>query len=216
MKRLSLIFIVVIFLCSCSPGISKYLYDRQFNRAVTRIRQEARKVIPDSLLYNFPAMNNEDKRTVLHHFDENIFNTNGRSISFNKKSIDKDNLNPLPWIYSESFMIKDVQDYYRMIDSVKLSDSKDLNAFDTVYSYSQLMEYCFNMTSPTSEGLCLYVPDSSKSDSTSTVLLRAGHRRIMKDTSLYARIPEAIEDGYAAGITYSNTENIISYWTIIW
>lgn len=174
-----------------------------------KIRVMARKVLPDTLISFFPVMNKEEDEIVFHSFHENMFT--------NLQKINKKDLNTLPWIYSELIHVKDKQEYDRLTDCYKQGDSVDLNVFDAVYTYDQLWKQYWGIEPCPSEDLYIYVPDViMTSDTTSTVLLRSGYGMIVDNSALYEKIPQSIKHGYSSGITYSDIECKINYWTIIW
>ena len=209
MKKSILLSIAILLLCSCSR-ISRTPYrPDQFDSTLIKVRVMARKILPDTLISFYPLLNKEEDKIVFHSVDENLFT--------NLQKINKKDLNTLPWIYSELILVKDKQEYDRLIDCYKQEGTVDLNVFDAVYTYDQLWKQYWGIEPCPSEDLYIYVPDViMTSDTTSTILFRSGYGMIVEKPALYEPIPKSIIHGYSSGVTYSDSECKINYWTIIW
>lgn len=215
MKRVPLLLAALLCLSSCSCHWNGRTITvtpfggRQHERNMTEVRALSREALPDSLISFFPVLSENGIRDVL-LLEENLFP--------GSQKISLKNLNTLPWIYSESYLAADKEEYLRIFDeALQHFDSDSYDSYE-FYSYNQLWNQIMGIEPYPSEVSCIYVPDgASENDTTSTVVLRKGEGMILEDLRLYDKIPEPIKHGYSSGMTFSDSErSSIKYWIIIW
>lgn len=211
--------IINIFIClclfSCRQDVKRRWPSGTYEKGIELVRTYAHIVLPDSLFRYFPSEAKLKEGYMLTNLGESIFQ------SFPK--VKKTERNRLPWIYYETYLIKDNNEYHSIVDRFQSMAIDVLNESNMVYSYNQLCNAIYGIGNDSIDyhAMPFFILQNDPSNTPeTTVLLNNKYEDIKWDdfrvSSLNKNYPTELTHGYSNGITYYNTLQEICFWIVVW
>lgn len=204
--------IISVLCCDRVHKETRHYYLRgTFDKGVMRIRLYTREILPDSLMRFFPTID-KDSALTLTSCRHTIFK------SFPK--VKKNETHPLPWRFSEHYLINDASTYEAIIERIRKEGAKEINENSVVCSFDQLYKHIQNNETLTVEkaDTVIFVPDDAlEKNHTRTLVFNYNLGETVNDFLSNADANSDYSDKhYSSGITYGELEQSIDYWIIIW
>jgi len=217
MKRLIILILCTISVLCCdraSKETRHYSLRGTFDKGVMRIRLYTREILPDSLMRFFPTID-KDSALMLISCRHTIFK------SFPK--VKKTETHPLPWWFSEQYLINDASTYEAIIERIRNKGAKEINENCVICSFDQLYKHIHNNKTLTVDkaDTVIFVPDDAlEKNHTCTLVFNYNLGETVNNFLLNADANSDYSNKtrhyYSSGITFRELEQSIDYWIIIW
>lgn len=217
MKRLLFFVLCTLSVLCCDRGHKetiRYYLRGTFDKGVMRIRLYTREILPDSLVRYFPTIDNDSAL---------MFTSCSHAIFKSFPKVKKNETYPLPWWFSEHYLISDVNTKETIIERIRKEGAKEINENSVVFSFDQLYKHIQNNKTLNVEksDTVIFVPDDALEKShTRTLVFNYNLGETVNDFLLKADANSdylnKTQHFYSSGITYGELEQSIDYWIIIW